>query len=492
MSEQKNSYRQIFKATSIFGGVQVVNILIGIVRSKLVALLLGAVGMGVTGLLQATLSLIQSIAGMGLASSAVRDVSEANGTGNKERLAIVITTLRRWVWVTGMLGTLFTLCMASFLSQWTFGNKDYTWAFIILAITLLLTDLTNGQNVLLQGMRKVKDMAKSSMYGSLIGLLTSVPLYFLYGLQGIVPAILVTAVVTYILSSYFANKINIKSVKLTWKESYTNGLSMAKLGFVMMLSSFMYTLVSYVINIVISKGGGIAEVGLYRAGWSISTQYVGLIFTAMGTDYFPRLAGINHDREQMETLVNQQGEIAILILGPLLIVLIGFVPLVIKMFYVSSLLPISGMIKWNMLGMLFKAASWSIAFVIVAKGHSKLFFIQDLILNVVILILNVVGYSIWRLDGIGISFFISYILYFILVIILVYKYYLVKFRPVFWKLFMIQLGLTVLAFLISYIDNRMLVYTLIAILFVASTLYSLYELNKKIELKALVNKILKK
>jgi O-antigen/teichoic acid export membrane protein len=212
----------------------------------------------------------------------------------------------------------------------------------------------------------------------------------------------------------------------------------------------------------------------------------------MGTDYFPRLAGINNDREKMETLVNQQAEIAILILGPLLICLIGFVPLVVKMFYVSSFLPISGMIKWNMLGMLFKAASWSIAFVIVAKGHSKLFFMQDLILNIVILILNVVGYSIWRLDGIGISFFISYILYFILVIVLVYKYYLVKFRPIFWKLFIIQLGLTFLAFLISYMENRILVYGLIVALFMLSAGYSLYELNKKIELKALVNKILKK
>ena len=39
MLEQKEVYRQIFKATSIFGDVQVYNIIVGIIRANVIAIL---------------------------------------------------------------------------------------------------------------------------------------------------------------------------------------------------------------------------------------------------------------------------------------------------------------------------------------------------------------------------------------------------------------------------------------------------------------------
>jgi ABC-type branched-subunit amino acid transport system ATPase component len=61
MSEHKDSYRNVMKATSIFGGVQVFNILIAIVRSKFIALFIGPSGMGIASLLNSTLGLINGV-----------------------------------------------------------------------------------------------------------------------------------------------------------------------------------------------------------------------------------------------------------------------------------------------------------------------------------------------------------------------------------------------------------------------------------------------
>ena len=172
---ERSSYRQIFKATSLFGGVQVFNILIGIIRVKFVAVLLGAAGVGIIGLFNAPLQLIMSITGLGIAFSAIRNVSEANNSGDKSRIASVITTLRRWSWFTGLLGAIVTISLAPLLSQWTFGNRDYTWAFVWLSVTLLLQAISKGQSAILQGTRRLKDMAKSGVIGSALGLLTSIP-----------------------------------------------------------------------------------------------------------------------------------------------------------------------------------------------------------------------------------------------------------------------------------------------------------------------------
>src|SRR5690554_6822319 len=128
--EQKSSYRQIVKATSLFGGVQFFQIIISVIRSKFVAILLGPAGMGVVGLLTATTGLVAGLTNFGLGTSAVKNISEAKATDNYERISTVISVVRRLVWITGILGAVVTLVFSPWLSQFTFGNKDYTIAFI--------------------------------------------------------------------------------------------------------------------------------------------------------------------------------------------------------------------------------------------------------------------------------------------------------------------------------------------------------------------------
>jgi len=70
-------YRSILKATSIFGSTQILQILVGLVRSKFVALLIGATGMGLSSMYMSSLTMIITIFGLGISSSVVRDLSKA-------------------------------------------------------------------------------------------------------------------------------------------------------------------------------------------------------------------------------------------------------------------------------------------------------------------------------------------------------------------------------------------------------------------------------
>lgn len=144
MTVQRNSYRQIMKATSLFGGVQFFQILISVVRSKFVAILLGPTGMGIVGLLTSATALVGGLTNLGLGTSAVKNISEARTTGNEDRISNVIFVLRRLVWMTGLLGVLVTLFFSSWLSEVTFGNRDYTLAFVWISVTLLFNQLSSG------------------------------------------------------------------------------------------------------------------------------------------------------------------------------------------------------------------------------------------------------------------------------------------------------------------------------------------------------------
>ncbi len=486
MNEQQSSYRQIMKATSIFGGVQVFNILISIIRSKFVAVWLGPGGMGILGLLTSTIGIIGSLTNFGLGTSAVKDVAAAHGTEDQTRIATVVIVFRRLVWITGLLGTILAIILSPWLSQLTFGNKDYTLAFIWISVTLLFQQLSSGQLVILQGMRQLKQLAKANLAGSVLGLLVTLPLYYFYRIDGIVPGLIGTGLITLLFSWLYSRNIKINAISITRKQILVEGKSMLRMGFLISLSGLLSVGASYLIRIFISHKGGVEQVGLYTAGFAIINTYVGLIFNAMGTDYYPRLSAVAHDNKLCKQTINQQAEIALLILAPILIIFLVFINWVVVLLYSKQFIAVNDMIYWAALGMFFKAASWSIAFVFLAKGSSKLFFWNEFAANMYVLIFNIMGYYILGLTGLGISFAIAYLLYLIQAFIISQSKFEFSFDRSFVTIFINQFGLAIAGFLIIHYLPQPYNYIAGTILVVLSGFYSVRELDKRLGLKQIL------
>lgn len=418
MSEQQTSYRQILKATSIFGSVQVFNIIIFLIRSKFVAVLLGPIGMGITGLYYSTNMFISGLTSFGLGTSAVKDIAEANAGGDQHRVSVVVNVLRRLVWVTGIFGTSFMLALSPLISKITFGNYDYTIAFIWISVTMLFGQISGGQLAVLQGLRKYQYLAKANIFGSFIGLVVTLPLYYLYGIDGIVPAIILTSLFAVLVSWFYSNKIKIDKIQITAKMTYLEGKGMLLMGFVLSLNWLIVLGTSYVVRIYIGSTGGLKDVGLYSAGFNMINTYIGMIFSAMLTDYYPRLTAVASDNRKCKETINQQADITLLIIGPLICIFLVCIQLIIIILLSRKFLAITDMLNYAMLGIFFKAASWPIGFIFVPKGNSKLFLVSEVVANTYMLLLNIAGYAFLGLEGLGISFIAGYIIYFIQVFII--------------------------------------------------------------------------
>jgi O-antigen/teichoic acid export membrane protein len=486
MTEQRSSYRQIFKATSLFGGVQVFQILIGIVRVKFVAILLGTAGVGIIGLLNAPLDLIIAITGLGISFSAVRDISAADGELDQTMLARAIIILRRWSWVTGMLGAVVTMALAPLLSQWSFGNREYTWAFVWISVTILLGAISHGQTAVLQGTRRLKDLAKASVIGSALGLVTSIPLYYWFGAKGIVPAMIISTVTALFLSWYFARKVEIETVEMSYRETFSAGMGMVRLGVSMTIAGFIASLSRYVLNAYISHNGGIEIVGLYNAGWGVVGQYTAVVFAAMATDYFPRLSALHSDNSKVQELVRQQSETAVLILTPLLSLLIVMMPLVIRVLYTKEFLPMLMFTNLTILGIHFKTLSWAMGYIYLAKGDSRLFLTLEIISGVIILGLNLLFYHLYGLNGLGISFIISYMAAVTLSVFVLKKKYQISFPRKLFGRMIITYSFVILSFLTAFIT--VLTYRYIAgfVVLALATLFSVLKLNELMDLKSFI------
>ena len=490
--ENKSSYRSIFKATSLFGGVQVYQILIQIIKSKFVAVLLGPAGVGIMGLYQSGLQLIQQLSSMGLSQSAVRDVSEANGSNDLHRIAKTVTVVRKLVWVTGILGLVLVACFSPLLSKTSFGNYDYTIPFIILSVTLLLDQLSAGQKVVLQGLRRLKDLAKCSAFGVTFGLITSVPLYYWLGIEGIVPTIILNSLCSLLLSWFYSRRIKIEKVNVTPKQTLEQGKLMLVMGVSMSISGILSTIVAYAIRGYIQANGGVEQVGLYQAGFVIMTTYVGMVMNAIATDYYPRLAAINKDNQKCREAVSQQGEIGVMILAPMLAICLVFMPFVLKILYSDKFLAANEYISWACLGMMLRLASWVISFLFVAKAESKLYIVNEISANLYFLVLSLIGYKTLGLTGLGIAFALEYLVYFIQCYLIARKRYNFSFSNSFIKCYGVQLLLIIVCLIIVLTLSGWTKYVIGSVVIVISCYLGLKGLNEKMELLSFVRQKIKK
>lgn len=406
-----SNYKQSFKSFSILGSIQVLVMLINIARTKIVAVLLGASGVGMLGLFQTTIDLICAISNMGFGTSSVRNVSEAN-SGNKTKLYHVVYCVTRLSQYLGVVGFIICILLSEQLSIWTFNTPIYSLDFKILSIVCLLTSLNAGQLALLQGFRKIKSLAHANFFGAIFSLLLSAPLFYFLGVRGIIPSLLLLALNKYLVGLYFVRKNKIIGKKTEKDERKKIFSSIMKVGIMMTLSgSIMTTLFSYILKAYIGNIGGLEEVGYYQAFFSIVNGYVGVIFTAMATDFYPRLSASNNDNMGMTLLVNEQISLSLLILCPVLFVLLLFSYFFVPLLYSSAFLALLPLLQWSLIGVLFKAISFCISYIFVALGNAKIFMYSETISNLLMLGLNIVGYKLGGLRGLGICFTLGFVAY---------------------------------------------------------------------------------
>ena len=197
---EKHTYSQILKSSALIGGSSVVNILFGIIRTKAIAVLLGPAGFGLISVYESIADLAQSIAGMGINSSGVRQIAEAVGTGEQERIARTVAVLRRTSVFLGILGAIILVLFSPQVSILTFGGDQHSAAVALLSLAVFFRLVSAGQGALIQGMRRISDLARMGILGGLFGTVISIVLVYFLRERGVVPALVGIAVAGFITS----------------------------------------------------------------------------------------------------------------------------------------------------------------------------------------------------------------------------------------------------------------------------------------------------
>lgn len=404
--QHEGSYGHILKYAGLFGGVQGLGILVGLVRNKCVALLLGPDGMGLVSLFNSTSTLVSNSTNFGLPMSAVRTVSEEYGRGNGDGIARSVAIVRLWSLAAAILGVVACALLSPLLSWFTFSWDGHTLHFLLLSPVVGLMAITGCELAILKAMRRMRSLVTISLVNMVVSLALSIPLYYFFRIRGIVPTLVLLALSQMLVTVAYSYKV----CPPTWRVSrklWCDGYDMVKLGVAFVVAGIMNSCCEFLIRSYLNNVAQIGMVGLYNAGFMISMTYVGLVFSAMETDYFPRLSSVNNLGVTFRTMVNRQVEVMLLLVSPLLVAFMVSLPVLVPLLFSGKFVPIIDMVRVVILAMYFRALKLPVQYIPLAKGDSRSYMFLEVVSECFMLAGVVLLFSQYGLVGAGWGLFLA-------------------------------------------------------------------------------------
>ena len=491
MKEHHNeSYDHVLKYTGVFGGVQGLIILIGLVRNKIMALLIGAGGMGLSALLTSVQNFASQCTNLGISFGAVPRLSELyEQESEQQRIEHFILVVRLWSAMAALLGLVFCILLSPFVNKTTFTWGNHTLHYSALGLSVAMIAVTGGENAILKATRRLGAMAKIQIYAALFSVLVSIPLYYYFGHSGVLPVIVLMAMGTMVATVLYSYKYYPFRLKIN-RQLLAEGSSMVKLGVAFVVAAAIGSASEVLIRAFLNVEGGLDDVGFYNAGYMITITYAGMVFSAMESDFFPRLSAVNQDVAKTNETVNKQMEVSLLLLSPMLVALMMMLPVLIPLLFTSEFLPVVGMAQVAILAMFFKVLTLPVAYITLARGRSLSFLFLETSYFVVFVIFMVFGFRLWGLYGTGVAIVAAHVFDYLMINGYAYWKYDYRCTTQVLRYAGVQMMVGIVAFVISCVADGWFYWIAEAALTIVSTAYSVHILRQKTHLwEALMRKI---
>ena len=376
--EDSASYHRLLRSSWIIGGSSAGNILIGLARVKVLAVLLGPVGVGIFGLYQSLMGTAGTVAAMGIGTAGTKLVAETIAEDDAQSQ----TAARRALFWLGVVlacaGGLIVWALRGVLAAALFHDSQHTGAVGWLAVGVALWVLFEWQKALVQGMRRVGDLARLTVFSALVYTVAGSLIIWRFGEAGLTAYVVAGPLASCLLGSFYVSRLpRAPRYAFSWSTTTRLWRTLLTTGAAFMGALVANTLVQLWVRVAIQGHLGAEPLGHYQAAWTITTQYLDFILIAMAAEYFPRLSGVIGDKPAAARLVNEQTEIAVLISAPVIIAMLGLTPWIVTLLYSSAFAPADVVIRWQLIGDVFKVAGWPLGFVMISAGASRRYFLAQ-------------------------------------------------------------------------------------------------------------------
>lgn len=396
---------RILKALGIFGSLEMLGMLCSVVRTKLVALWIGGAGVGVISLYNSTIEMIRTFSQLNLRQTAVREIAAAPDGERRRALSGITLGLGFFI---GLGGAVLVAALAPLLSLLTFDSYDYTWGFVALAATMIFTSVADSRRAVLQGTGRLRELARASLYSALASTVLALPLIYFFRMQGIVPVLVLFPA----LSLLFLTLPRIERAPMANRaEARAVRRGLISLGGYMSVAVGMGFMADYLLRVYINYAGGVEAVGHFQAGYTVVNTYVGMIFTAITMEFYPRLSASIRSRRATAAVTSHEIALTVWILMPVVAVFVCADRLMVDILYTESFYESLPYMSVAIIATPLRAASWCFSYVILARGDGRTYIVTEGISAVSLLAFSYAGWTLGGYAGLGTAYVCQYVVF---------------------------------------------------------------------------------
>ncbi len=405
-------YNRILKYAGVFGSVQMLAMLVTLVLNKVKSVWLGPACYGITESMNRNTDVVKNLTNLGIQTVAVPEISRTVGT-DADATGDSILITRSWALLTAIAGMAVCLLMSPFLSRWAFaGDAGYTVGFMLMSFAVAAAAVTGGEMAVLRGTGLMRQVALSQLFASIVSLCLSVPLYWFFKLDGIIPALVLSALGTMTVTCCYSFRAYPYSARPFSGQVLRKGFGMIGFGVFFTVAAFLGAWAWSIIAKFLMDRGGQELTGIYSAGYMLVTYFATLLLTVNDSEYFPRLSSVAADKERLQSTVDSQAQAMLMLSAPLVICFIIVMPLVVYVVleygkFQSSI----ALAQLAVAGVFFKSVSQPIACIVLAKSDQVTYLIQETICYILLVICVICGFNLYGTVGIGIALAMWELLY---------------------------------------------------------------------------------
>lgn len=379
----------------------VVKLASNLVVTKLVAYLYGASGMFMLGNLANFLTFIKAIATGGIEQGTVKYVSQY-GARSKEQQSIIKHSLMIAFLASSTCGLVMILFRKE-LSSFILLKSNYAFLFTVSGIATVLFSLNLILLSIVNGLRELKKFVVISLVGNVFSLLVTLLLLYFYDLNGVLLGFCINQSIIIIPTILFLYKDWWFRISFVERIRWTVSQRLFRFSVMALASALTVPLTFFLLRRLIGDSIGVEEAGLWEALVRLSSLFVTILGASYSTYLLPTFSTLSKAELRNELFKIYQIVFPVSIIGVLVMYFLRV--FIIKTLYSDEFLPLQDIFLFQMLGDGIRAVTLITGYLIIAKGMTKAYIINEIIQMGVYLIIAYLLLDNFQLKGVTIAHF---------------------------------------------------------------------------------------